>query len=334
MPKINRIIPLVIIFVLLFGNISASAGSHNLVTSIVIDGVKEADWGDPLASDPIGDMSEPNLDLGNLYVVEDADNYYIGFDAFASNWGMAYGIYLDTNQVSGSGASSDPWGRAVAAVPEHLPEHTIYVYHDGGDWLQEAQLNHWNGSGWSYDSLISQGGAQGYGSGEDWIEYRVPKAALGNPSSIALEVFTTGNDGHAQDTVPSDPNVAYSAPDFNGDLTTLSEFVVYPVQYTSLYYVRGDFNGWGTIHEDPMYDDGTHGDVSAGDGIHTAQITIDTAGRYEFKVEIEDRSEGYPTSGNSWFITTSASELVTITFNTNTINDGWLPSSNIIYITQ
>ena len=66
---------------------------------IAIDGVKDAAWGDPLASDPVGDMAEPNLDLQGLYVVEDADNYYIGFDATASDWGMTYGIYLDTDQV-------------------------------------------------------------------------------------------------------------------------------------------------------------------------------------------------------------------------------------------
>jgi len=34
--------------------------------------------GTALASDPAGDMSEPNLDLQGLYVVEDTDNFYIG----------------------------------------------------------------------------------------------------------------------------------------------------------------------------------------------------------------------------------------------------------------
>ncbi len=100
---------------------------------VIIDGIKEAGWGDPLAVDPTGDMSEPNLDLQGLYVVEDADNYYIGFDATASSWGMTYGIYLDTDQVDGSGATSDPWGRAVNAASARLPEHTLYVWHVGSD---------------------------------------------------------------------------------------------------------------------------------------------------------------------------------------------------------
>ncbi|MGD8473064.1 MAG: hypothetical protein PVH59_03010, partial [Anaerolineae bacterium] len=257
---------------------------------IVIDGVKDAAWGDPLASDPVGDMTEPSLDLQGLYVVEDADNYYIGFDATASDWGMTYGIYLDTDQADGSGATSDPWGRAVNAVSAHLPEHTLYVYHEDWDALQDVQLNHWDGSGWSYDSLVSQGGEQGYGPAEDWIEYRVPKAVLGNPASIALEAFTTGGDGHAQDTVPSDPNVAYTDPDWGGDVTTLSAFALFPPPIIPEWYARGDFNGWGL--DDPMYDDGTHGDGTAGDGVFTALVDIATAGRYQFKVANDDWSTG------------------------------------------
>ncbi|NIV33272.1 MAG: hypothetical protein GWN58_28645, partial [Anaerolineae bacterium] len=313
---------LVIVAMLLTG-IPITGVSFAQTTSIVIDGVKEADWGEPLASDPAGDMSEPNLDLQNLYVVEDADNYYIGFDATASSWGMTYGIYLDTDGMDGSGATTDPWGRAVNAVPAHLPEHTLYVYHEDWDTLQDVQLNHWNGSGWSYDSLISQGGEQAYGPGNDWIEYRVPKAALGSPATIALEVFTTGSGGHAQDTVPSDPNVAYADPDWGADVTTLSAFALFPVPTLPYWYVRGGFNGWGL--DDPMYDDGTHGDAGAGDGIFTAQVTIGSAGRYEFKVAVEDWSDGHPGSGNSWLDTTVDGETVTITFDTNLYTDGWLP---------
>ncbi len=295
------------------------------VGEIVIDGVKDVAWGDPLATDPAGDMTEPNLDLQGLYVVEDADNYYIGFDATASTWGMTYGIYIDTDQVDGSGATSDPWGRVVSAVSAHLPEHTLYVWHEDWDALQDVQLNHWTGSGWSYDSLISQGGEQGYGPTDDWIEYRVPKAALGNPASIALEVFTTGGSGHAQDTVPSDPNVAYTLPDWGGDITTLSAFALFP---PPVWYARGDFNGWSL--DDPMYDDGTHGDVVEGDGVFTALVTVATAGRYEFKVAAEDWSTSYPGSGNSWLDTTADGETVTITFDTSTYYDGWLPETDII----
>ncbi|UCC62529.1 MAG: alpha-amylase [Anaerolineae bacterium] len=313
-----------IILVLLLGGLPILAAPPAQGGGIVIDGVKEAAWGDPLASDPVGDMSEPNLDLQGLHVVEDAHNYYIGFDATASNWGMAYGIYIDSDQVDGSGALSDPWGRAVNATSAHWPEHMLYVWHEDGDALQDVQLNHWDGAGWSYDSLISQGGEQGYGPADDWIEYRVPKAALGIPASIALELFTTGGGGHAQDSVPSDPNVAYGEPDWGPDVTTLSAFALFP---PPAWYAKGDFNGWGLA--DPMYDDGSHGDATAGDGIYTALVTVAAPGRYEFKVATDDWSVSYPGSGNSW-LDADASEVVAITFDTNIYADGWLPTTNII----
>ena len=94
------------------------------------------------------------------------------------------------------------------------------------------------------------------------------------------------------------------------------------------WFIWGDFNGWsGTT--DPMYDDGTHGDAAANDGIYTAQITLASAGRYEFKVTSGSWALAYPASGNSWFAA-AAGETVTITFDSNTHADGWLPSTNII----
>jgi glycosidase len=322
--KTTPLFSVLLVLALLLSGIPVMAAPQAQAVSIPIDGVKEAAWGEPLASDPVGDMSAPDLDLQGLYVVQDADNYYIGFDATASTWGMTYGIYLDSDQVDGSGAGSDPWGRAVNAVSAHLPEHTLYVWHPS-DALDDVQLNHWDGAGWSYDSLISQGGEQGYGPDNDWIEYRVPKSALGDPASIALELFTTGGDGHAQDSVPSDPNVAYGDPDWGGDTTTLSAFALYP---PPAWYARGDFNGWGT--DDPMFDDGTHGDATAGDGVYTALVTVATAGRYEFKIASEDWSDSYPTSGNSWLETAADGETVSVTFDTGSHSDGWLPETNVI----
>ncbi|MEJ2209382.1 MAG: hypothetical protein P8129_10135, partial [Anaerolineae bacterium] len=83
---------LTVVLSLLLSGLPHGAVSLAQGAGIVIDGAKEAAWGDPLALDPAGDISEPNLDLTGLYVVEDADNYYIGFDATASTWGMTYGV--------------------------------------------------------------------------------------------------------------------------------------------------------------------------------------------------------------------------------------------------
>ncbi len=92
------------------------------------------------------------------------------------------------------------------------------------------------------------------------------------------------------------------------------------------WYVRGSFNNWGT---DLMYDDGTHGDDVAGDGIYTVIITITTAGRYEFKVDDGNWTDPHPPS-NAWLVTATDNQPVKFTFDTNTYNDGWSPPTLIV----
>ena len=281
----RNIFLLIVCLVLIFYSVPIAVRADPLIT---IDGVQEPAWGAPLAIDPVGDMSEPNLDLSDLYVIADADNYYIGFDAFTSNWGMAYGIYIDIDQTDGLGGTSDPWGRAVSAISLHLPEHTLYVYHEDGDTLQDAQLNHWDGSGWSYDSLVSQGGEQAYGSENDWIEFRVPKVALGNPSSLSLELFTTGGSGHAQDSVPSDPNISYNDPDWGGDVTTLSSFVTFASNIPLSVTIAGTLqNELGCSNDWQPDCTNTHLSYDLADDIWQGTFSI-PAGYWEYKATLND----------------------------------------------
>ena len=253
---------------------------------ITIDGVKDAAWGDPVAVDPAGDMSEPNLDLTGLYIVDDGANFYIGLDAGASNWGMTYGLYIDTDQVAGSGANSDPWGRKVAAIDAHRPEYALYVWHKDDGALEDAQLTTWNGAGWDYPTLINQGGAQGFSAADHWLEYAIPKAALGDPAHIAVEAFTTGGDGHAQDSVPSDPNVSFPAPDWGDAVTTLSSFVVYPpvellVTFPGNYAEAAGLGGnWAPDNLN------TQGTDANGDGVWKFVTNAIPAGSYEFKATV------------------------------------------------
>ncbi|MBU0743721.1 hypothetical protein KKG45_02050 [bacterium] len=89
------------------------------------------------------------------------------------------------------------------------------------------------------------------------------------------------------------------------------------------FYVAGDMNGWNaeTLQ---MVDDGTSGDAVAGDGIHSLLVTIEFAGRHEWKAALFGWGDSWPYSGNSWFYTTSDNEDVLFTFNINTVGDGWL----------
>ncbi|MBN2147030.1 MAG: DUF11 domain-containing protein [Anaerolineales bacterium] len=108
---------------------------------------------------------------------------------------------------------------------------------------------------------------------------------------------------------------------------SLAAPAVNPAQAAAPYYVRGAFNGWGTT--DQMYDDGTHGDAVSGDLIYTADVTIATAGRYEWKVGDFNWSESYPSS-NAWMVTTSDGQVVKFTFDTNTYSDGWYPTTKVV----
>jgi len=87
------------------------------------------------------------------------------------------------------------------------------------------------------------------------------------------------------------------------------------VPVNAAYYVAGDFNGWnaaGNVMTDNM------------DGTHSVSLSNIGAGRHEFKVTQGDWSWNYP-GPNSWLFT-DASGNVTITFNTNTVSDGWNPA--------
>jgi hypothetical protein len=79
------------------------------------------------------------------------------------------------------------------------------------------------------------------------------------------------------------------------------------------YYVAGDFNGWNAA-----------GNIMTelGGGIWSADLIGVGVGRHEFKVTLGDWSNNWPGSGNSWFIT-DGSGNVSVTFNTNDVQDGW-----------
>jgi hypothetical protein len=94
------------------------------------------------------------------------------------------------------------------------------------------------------------------------------------------------------------------------------------------YYVAGDFQGWNN-NSTLMYDDGTNGDVTAGDGIYSREYSVPTIGRHGWKVTNGTWDVTWP-AADAWFETTTDPQTVLFTFNTNAMNDGWLPNQNIV----
>jgi hypothetical protein len=99
---------------------------------------------------------------------EQEDGYYDWFIAF------------DTDQVPGSGATSDGYG-AVTFTGDFLPE-VIYYFAGGSGWFESSE---WDGSQWvfrGWSDTCSYGGW----SGNYTSEHCMPRAMVQNPDSVAI----------------------------------------------------------------------------------------------------------------------------------------------------
>lgn len=83
------------------------------------------------------------------------------------------------------------------------------------------------------------------------------------------------------------------------------------------YYVAGDFQGWNP---------GSSLMTQVGPGIWQETFSgLNANTRHEFKVTQGSWGTDVPTTGNSWFYA-DGSGNITITYNANTLSDGWTPS--------
>lgn len=103
---------------------------------------------------------------------------------------------------------------------------------------------------------------------------------------------------------------------------------------TGVYCAAGDFNGWSESGF-PLFDDGTNGDLTSGDGVYSRDVVVGSAGRHEWKVnQCNWGLPTYPSTANSFLNTAAAGQTVKITFDANnhSADAGWkmIPAQNII----
>ena len=133
--------------------------------------------------------------------------------------------------------------------------------------------------------------------------------------------------------------LAKPAPDSTAAPATSLPFVQNPIKSTaptsaSTWCVAGSFQpggGWDN-GSTPLYDDGTNGDLVAGDGIYSLDYAVaKAAGYYEWKVFSCGTWNGYSgeEGDNKWLYTTTNPETVKFIFDTNTLTDGYKPSTNM-----
>ncbi len=187
---------------------------------IIVDGVIDAAYGPPIASDSSGDGNgNPNMDLLDLYVAQDATNFYFAYtinaDIGATNWGK-YVMYVDTTNDA-AGATSDAWTRNVVVNDPHKPEYGIYTWVDAAPYDPgDTQIVPWTGSAWDWGN-VRQVAAGAIGAGTpSVIEWQVAKADLGSPNTLWVEIWNTGGGGgdNAQDTI-NNPADDWNATDWS-----------------------------------------------------------------------------------------------------------------------
>ncbi len=95
--------------------------------------------------------------------------------------------------------------------------------------------------------------------------------------------------------------------------------------------VAGSWQGWDN-NSLALFDDGTNGDVTSGDGVYTANYVIPTAGQHQFKFSACANWSQTTTQNNMWFETSADNTTLTFSLNTNTLNDGGYPATNIGHV--
>lgn len=147
--------------------------------TIVIDGVKDFD------------RANETMFAGTdtLWLTWDASALFVGYCCKDLATGDFF-INMDTNQVAGSGASRDSWGRVGFANP-FRPEYQVAI--EGG--TNPVQLNRWNGTAWVYPGSGTPPVTSYNGwSGNTFTEVRIPWAAIGNPCGVAVSIHLTQED--------------------------------------------------------------------------------------------------------------------------------------------
>jgi hypothetical protein len=124
------------------------------------------------------------------------------------------------------------------------------------------------------------------GSGIYYLAYQVA-----TPGSYIGKAVVTGSwDGFGADGRSSDAaNIAFTTTTadepvlFLLDTNTGRMLITHNGSDTGNWCLAGGINGWDNA-SDPLYDDGTHGDLIGGDGIFSLDYTVATTGRDEWKI--------------------------------------------------
>ena len=141
---------LVAVLVLTFGLATASP-------AVLVDGVNDFLPSMLIDSDG-GDTEFAEIDLGEVYVTNDATNLYIGYEHDHGGWGaVQVGIALGT--IGSQGGDSDPWDRRIDFLGQSLPDYVAYknIDSDYDDLIVWDTVGGWQYSTYDLDWVVGTG---------------------------------------------------------------------------------------------------------------------------------------------------------------------------------
>ncbi len=139
-----------------------------------------------------------------IYVAQDENYYYFGAH-IRSRQSMNWAFLINTKP---GGGATESWSRSINYIHSNKPDYILRGHFQG-----YAELHTWNGFTWNGVGTPLAGAEFGENitldSLEDgWVEGRVLKSAIGNPSVLAVQFYLTGNQNANAtfDACPNDQN--------------------------------------------------------------------------------------------------------------------------------
>ncbi len=185
--------------------------------------------------------SGTNADAKQIYITSDANYIYLGASMDAASW-MKTGFVINTKS---GGGLKDPWTHGIDYIHTDKPDYVIEVDLGGNAGAGYAEIRSWNGA--DYTTSVTLAATDMGKVDASFIEVRIAKATLGNPTNVQAQFFISGNTDHEHgvfDAIPFTINTDTQQSAWNGGLGvaapytklgTYTSSAVIPVEMISFY---------------------------------------------------------------------------------------------------
>ncbi len=182
-----RVAPVLLLVFLL----AAGTATAQVVQDIVVDGTNDFNVLN-LVEDDIGDTQVTEIDLGEIYVTNNAVNLFVGYEFDKGTWGgNQIGIAIDVGTAAGG--TTDPWSRQIEwSGAVNKPDFIVYCNIDN-NWQAGYQ---WDGAAWV--EFVPQGpGTLNWVTNTTFGELGLLLGTLGitTGTQVGVEIWTTQNSG-------------------------------------------------------------------------------------------------------------------------------------------